>query len=133
MTGFLTLELATAPAVGLATAVAVVFLHPALVEELVFRALLSPRPDSRNGLQLAALPSLALYVAAHPLRARFFDPRHSALFASPAYLALTALLGTACALVTRRTRSIWPAVLLHALAVDAWILLLGGWRRLMGA
>lgn len=99
------------------------------MEELVFRVLLLPRPDSRRQLGFAAALGLALYVAAHPLRAMVFDPRHVSLFASPTYLALAALLGAACTLVYVRTRSIWPAVLLHALAVDAWLLFLGGWRK----
>jgi predicted Abi (CAAX) family protease len=103
--------------------------QPAFVEELVFRALLLPRDarsmrDSR--VVLVAGAALALYVASHPLNAWLFRPQVLSLFASPAYLTLATLLGLTCTVTYFISRSIWPPVAVHWLAVVTWIWLLGG-------
>jgi predicted Abi (CAAX) family protease len=108
---------------------AMVFVHPAFVEELVFRVLLLPRDPSsmrRGRLLLVAGASLALYVASHPLNAFLFRPQALGLFSSPAYLTLAALLGAACTAAYFISRSIWPAVVMHWATVLAWLWLLGG-------
>jgi len=110
------------------------FVHPALVEELLFRALLLPREGSvwpRGRLLPVAAAALALYVASHPINAWLFRPQVLGLFTSPAYLALATLLGIACTMTYLISRSIWPPVAIHWLTVVLWIWLLGG-QTLLG-
>ena len=121
-----------APAVVLSTS-AIALVHPAFVEELIFRVLLLPRePRSmrRGRLIVVAGIALALYVASHPLNAILFRPQLRSLFESPAYLSLAALLGATCTAAYWISRSIWPPVLIHWLTVVIWIWLLGGWALL---
>jgi len=59
-------------------------------------------------------------------------PAAFAVFTSPVYLVLVALLGLACTLAYLRSASIWPPVFLHGLAVNVWVFLLGG-RALLEA
>ncbi len=93
------------------------FAVPALLEELLFRALPPPR----------LWPvSLAAYVLFHPLNAWLFLPEARDVFYDPVFLILTALLGGGCALLYRRTRSLWPPVALHGFTVAGWLLFLGG-------
>jgi predicted Abi (CAAX) family protease len=120
----------TAPRVLLAT-----FLFPAVIEELLFRVLLVPHPHenaTRQARWLWASLALLLFVASHPLKAALFPP-HRAVFAEPAFLILATLLGLACTLAYLRTGSLWPPILLHWLAVAAWLLLLGGYDRVSTA
>lgn len=93
------------------------FFVPSLVEELVFRVLPPPR---------SAGAALLAYVLSHPLNALLFLPSARDVFYGPVFLLLTALLGGSCALLYRRTRSLWPPVALHWLAVAGWLLFLGG-------
>jgi predicted Abi (CAAX) family protease len=105
------------------------FFYPALVEEIVFRGLLLPRSGGslpRGRLMVVAGAALFVYVASHPINAGLFRPQILGLFASPAYLALTTLLGLACTAAYLISRSIWPAVAIHWLTVVIWIWLLGG-------
>ena len=106
-----------------------IFLHPALVEEIAFRALLLPRDAgsmTRGRLVLVAGTALAVYVASHPLNAWLFRPQVLSVFASPAYLVLAALLGAACTAVYVISKSIWPSVAIHWLTVITWLWFLGG-------
>jgi len=110
-------------------------IHPALVEEVVFRGLLlprNPRTTSRTLLVAIAAAALALYVASHPLNAWLFRPDVLGVFASPAYLVLAALLGLACTVAYFISRSIWPPVAIHWLTVMLWIWFLGG-QALLGS
>ena len=116
-------------------AAATIALHPALTEELVFRALILPRVAdrvSRRRLAITLVVSLALYVAAHPLNARLFWPAAFGVFSNPFYLTLTALLGLTCSAAYLISGSIWPPVAIHWLTVTVWILLLGGQSLLSG-
>lgn len=93
------------------------FFAPALLEELLFRVLPPPR----------LWPfAFAAYVLFHPLNAWLFWPEARDVFYDPVFLILTALLGGSCALLYRRTRSLWPPVALHWLTVAGWLLFLGG-------
>jgi predicted Abi (CAAX) family protease len=121
-----------APAVMLGTS-AIVFVHPAFVEELIFRVLLLPRETAtirRGRLTVMAVAALALYVASHPLNAILFRPQLRSLFESSAYLSLAALLGATCTAAYWISRSIWPPVLIHWLTVLVWLYLFGGWALL---
>jgi predicted Abi (CAAX) family protease len=105
------------------------FVQPALIEEIIFRGLLLPRDfRSMRGRRLIVMSgsSLALYVAAHPVAARLFRPEARSLFESPVYLTLAALLGLACTATYFISRSIWPPVAIHWLTVVTWIWFLGG-------
>jgi predicted Abi (CAAX) family protease len=104
-------------------------LHPALTEELVFRALMLPRRLDRIGrgrLLVTIAIALFLYVIAHPLNAKFFWPAVLGVFSNPYYLALATLLGLTCTAAYLISGSIWPSVVIHWLTVTLWILLLGG-------
>ena len=110
-----------------------VLVHPAFVEELIFRALLVPRRTEampRSGLYARAGLALLVYVAAHPLNALLFWPAALPVFANPFYLTLASLLGLTCTAAYLISGSIWPPVAIHWLTVVLWLLLLGGQRRL---
>ncbi len=124
-------HLAPAPttAAGSALLACTLLLHPALTEEIVFRALLLPRrPERLRPATVAALVviALVLYVGAHPLNAWLFWPAAMPVFTDASYLGLVTLLGAACTAAYLVSQSIWPPVLIHWVTVTAWILLLGG-------
>jgi len=100
-----------------------VMVLPALLEELLFRVLPNPHPsEQRSAARCWALGLLSLgaYVLAHPLVGLVSGPA-GAVFATPAFLLLTALLGLACLLTYRRSGSLWPPVALHWLVVASWL------------
>lgn len=106
-----------------------VMFRPALLEELVYRALLLPRDAarvSRRRLTLTSAAALGVFVASHPLNAWLFRPAAWGLFTSPVFLVTAALLAVACTAVYLIAKSLWPPVLLHWSAVLIWIALLGG-------
>jgi predicted Abi (CAAX) family protease len=108
---------------------ALLFVHPALVEEIVFRGLLLPRDHRawpRGRLLLVAGAALVVYVVSHPINALLFRPQVLGLFGSAPYLALATLLGLACTAAYLISRSIWPPVAIHWVTVVSWIWLLGG-------
>ena len=117
----------------MAVAAVLLFLQPALIEEIVFRGLLLPRGGGsmrRGRLAIIAGMALVIYVVSHPISAWLFRSRMLELFASPAYLALATLLGLACTMTYLISRSIWPPVAVHWLSVVIWIWFLGGQRLL---
>src|SRR5215467_15557710 len=65
------------------------FLQPALAEEILFRGLLLPR-DARSWPRWRLIPvagaALAVYVASHPINAMLFRPRVLSVFGSTPYL-----------------------------------------------
>jgi predicted Abi (CAAX) family protease len=106
-------------------AIAGVFFVPALGEELLFRG---PWIPERSEGVSAARPILWTTVAFtlwHVFETTWL-PRAAPLFERPDFLAWTALLGLACAILRRRSGSLWPAVILHWAAVVAWETWLGG-------
>jgi len=135
MTGLLRPGVSQAPAATIIIGSLVALVHPAFVEELIFRVVLLPRnPASMRRARLAAIAvlALALYVASHPLNAILFRPDARAVFESPAYLAVVTLLGLACTAAYWLSRSIWPPVAIHWLTVMLWLWLLGGQALLSG-
>ena len=99
-----------------------VLVVPALLEEVLFRALLNPPPGwvalgARVGW--GAL-SLFAYVVAHPLSAWLFRPSAVDVFTSPIFLFLVSLLGFLCLTLYLRSGSLWSSVLLHAVVVTLW-------------
>ena len=129
LSGLLRPSLSRLSPAEMAAAGLLLFVQPALAEEIVFRGLLLPRHAgsmSRGRLIAVAGAALVVYVASHPLNALLFRPGALSLFESPAYLVLTALLGLACTATYFISRSIWPPVALHWLTMLTWIWLLDG-------
>jgi len=117
----------TAP--GLPLRLLLVWIVPALGEEIPFRALLLPgREETRRPILWIAV-STALYVAWHPFETLTFLP-NATMFLRWDFLLCTAILGLSCALARLRTDSLWPAVLLHGGFVIVWQTWLGGVRAL---
>ena len=92
---------------------------PALGEELVFRGLLIPGRDAAPQAVGAVALSTALFVLWHPLQTLWWNEA-AAVFLRPDFLAIVALLGLLCALLRRRSGSIWPGVALHWAVVVGW-------------
>jgi len=104
---------------------------PAIIEEIIFRALLLPRNSSavpRHQLMTICAFALGLFVASHVVNGLFF--RCVGVFLNPAFLLLAAMPGAACITTFLISRSIWPDVIIRWTTVLAWIALLGG-RRLL--
>jgi uncharacterized protein len=98
----------------------IAFLVPAVGEEVVFRGAMIPLPgEPGNGIGRVCLSTLA-YLAWHPLNAALFFPDWLAYFSDIRFLVVTAILGLTCAVLWRRTGSLWPPVLLHWIAVAVW-------------
>ena len=110
-----------------------VLVVPALLEEVVFRALLNPQPSQATlGARLGwAAFSLFVYVAAHPLSALLFRPSAEDVFTSPIFLFLVSVLGLLCLVLYIRSGSLWGSVALHAVVVTGWALG-GGLEQLAG-
>jgi predicted Abi (CAAX) family protease len=64
---------------------------------------------------------VGLFVVYHPLAARLWDRRQPAVFDDPRFLLQCALLGSACVLAYGASGSLWAPVLIHWLAVAAWL------------
>jgi membrane protease YdiL (CAAX protease family) len=118
----------------LALVALIAFFVPSLAEEAVFRGLLlKPPSDGASGLGPAALSAL-LFALWHPLQVLVCQWTLVGrcplpwgwLGFCPWFLLACFALGLACARLTLRTRSIWPAVVLHWLVVVAWAALFAG-------
>lgn len=94
---------------------AIAFVIPALAEEVVFRGLVI-----RRWTLWYAIASVTLYVVWHPIEALTFFPSARPVFFDPVFLLLVTLLGVLCTTAYFRSRSIWPSVIIHWLAVVAW-------------
>jgi predicted Abi (CAAX) family protease len=132
--GFLKVDVQTSKPI-IAGVLAGCFLSPGITEEVLFRVLMLPHPfENASGLMLwfSGCLSLVLFVVYHPLNALTFYPVGRSTFMNPVFLLLAAVLGVACSIAYLLFGSIWPAVAIHWLAVTAWLLLLGGYRRLYG-
>jgi predicted Abi (CAAX) family protease len=133
--GFFRLGLAELSPSVLALLPLYIMLRPALLEELVFRAMLLPRDAThvrRRNLIVIASAALFVFVASHPVNAWLFRPAALELFTSPIFLTMATMLGIACTAVYLISKSLWPPVLLHWSAVLLWITILGG-QGLVGA
>ena len=102
---------------------AILFVAPALGEEVLFRAALIPREQPR--WPWLAL-SVTLFVLWHPLQAWTIGPPWSGAFLDPWFLAAVAILGLALARMYARSRSLWPPVAAHWAVVLTWKAFLGG-------
>lgn len=108
-------------------------LLPAVVEELVFRVLLLPRPSQTSDLTtwlVWGTVSLVLFVLYHPLNALTLFPAARQLFADLLFLLLAAGLGFVCSVAYWLSGSLWTPVAIHWIVVVVWLLFLGGYGRL---
>ncbi|MEO0457751.1 MAG: CPBP family glutamic-type intramembrane protease [Cyanobacteria bacterium P01_A01_bin.114] len=110
----------------------VALVYPGIFEEILFRALLLPRPDiaSPQSLWTWAIFGLIVFVVFHPLNAWLVMTDRRETFYSPVFLTLAGLLGVVCTLSYVQSASLWPPVVLHWLMVIIWLLVLGGYGRL---
>jgi predicted Abi (CAAX) family protease len=94
------------------------FFIPALGEELLFRATIPDRSEAaRAGVAIAG--SVLAFTAWHTAETIWL-PGAVAIFMRPDFLACAGLLGLTCAILRRRSDSIWTAVAVHWLLVVAW-------------
>ena len=116
---------AAAPIPSLGSAL-LVLLTPALGEELLFRAALTPSREEERSDIAAILPSTAAFTAWHVLTALTNLPAARPIFLRPDFLATAAIEGLVGGWLRRRTGSVWPGVLLHWAEVMVWKTWLGG-------
>ncbi|HWE44533.1 MAG TPA: CPBP family glutamic-type intramembrane protease [Caulobacteraceae bacterium] len=103
----------------------IVILIPALGEELPFRGLMIPDRSETKRALWPILISTALFTCWHVVETQW-QPKERALFTRPDFLAWAAWLGLWCAILRRRSGSIWSGVVLHWVTVAGWIGWLGG-------
>lgn len=105
----------------------IAILIPSLGEELLFRVAFLPKPKKEIAMPRARMTlAIMLFVLWHPLQAIFTTDARATVFLDPWFLLAVAALGIACSRVYWTSQSIWPAVLLHWLAVVSWKALAGG-------
>lgn len=104
--------------------VSVIFV-PALGEEAVFRGLFVPNRAEAARPWAAIVVTTAIFTGWHVAETLYL-PGAAATFLRPDFLACAAILGVGCAVARWRTGSLWPAVMLHWLAVVVWQTWLGG-------
>ncbi|VAV92034.1 hypothetical protein MNBD_ALPHA04-1473 [hydrothermal vent metagenome] len=110
------------PAIKLAL---ILFIVPALLEELVFRGILLAWL-ARLTPRWAAWISTVLFVLWHPLQAVTIAPPWSAIFLQPTFLLAMLIFGVILSHIRIVTKSLWPVIIIHWIAVLVWKLLLGG-------
>lgn len=111
---------------GLPLRMLMAFFVPALGEELPFRGLLTPGPGESSHPNLEIAVSTGLYTGWHVLEAVTFLKSAASVFLRPDFLLCCAVLGLGCAVMKRKTGSLWPAVILHWALVVVWQTWLGG-------
>jgi uncharacterized protein len=113
------------PAKTIAMAALIVIFIPALGEELPFRGLMIPdRSEAKRAIWPIVI-STALFTCWHVVET-LWQPKERALFTRPDFLAWAAWLGVWCAILRRRSGSVWPGVILHWATVVGWIGWFGG-------
>ena len=114
----------------------IAFFSPALLEELVFRAIWLPHPTediSPSAWLFWGVSGLLLFILYHPLNAATFYRQGNPTFFHPIFLSLTGLLGLACTLAYALTGSLWIVVVIHWLVVTIWLFGFGGETKLYPA
>jgi len=121
------------PPLKLAGAIALLFIMPALLEEVVFRVFLIPHPleaaSPLSWLFWAAF-SLFLFVIYHPLAALTYNRKGYPTFVKLPFLSLATLLGLSCTVAYGLTGCLWVPVLFHWVAVTIWLFLLDGEQKI---
>jgi predicted Abi (CAAX) family protease len=108
-------------------------IRPALLEELIFRALIIPHPAQGYPLRITllwAVVGLFVFILWHPINGLFIRRIARPLFTDPLFLTFAGLFGIACTTAYLISGSIWPPVVIHWAVVTPWILFLGGGNAL---
>ena len=104
----------------------IAFFLPSLLEELVFRGPLIWLIARRGHVPVSVIMvSLGLFVLWHPLNALVYLIPARPVFFDPQFLIVAAGLGAVASFLAVRTRSLWPPVMFHWLAVVGWKAWLG--------
>lgn len=110
---------------AMAIAVVLLFFLPAFVEEFFFRGVLLSWLAARWN-RWAAWISTLLFVLWHPLQALTIGPPWAELFLAPTFWIATLIWGVVLSHIRIVTKSLWPVILTHWIAVVIWKSLLGG-------
>jgi predicted Abi (CAAX) family protease len=105
------------------------FVHPALVEESIFRGLLMPPPTGSSltpSMLVWIVLSWFLFILAHPINSLILRPRTRPVFTSPVFLSLAGFLAICTSALYWISASLWPAVLFHWIVVFLWMTNFGG-------
>jgi len=111
---------------ALARTAAIALILPALLEEFVFRGpiiWLASRRSKYTGMAVAL--SLAAFVLWHPLNGAFLLTEARDWFFDWRFLVIAAGFGAVASWLAFRTRSLWPPIVFHWLAVVGWKAFLG--------
>lgn len=111
----------------------VFLLIPSTNEELFFRVLLNPSPDSTANTTLKFLAygaTTVLFMVYHPWQAYTFNKKGDPVFYDPVFLLATLLLGAFSAILYTRSNSIYPSIIFHWVIVVIWVMFLGGYTQL---
>lgn len=131
--GLIKEEKATISIWGRVTLGARLLLHPAVVEESIFRGLLIPSPaDTSMTPSVLAwiILSWLLFILAHPINSLILRPQTRAVFTHPVFLILAGLLAIFTSALYWISASLWPAILFHWIVVFVWVTRFGGLSRL---
>ncbi|WP_169336762.1 CPBP family glutamic-type intramembrane protease [Woodsholea maritima] len=98
------------------------FVIPSLGEEIVFRGLLQPKRLFGGTSKAWALSGLSLlaFILWHPVQIWLGLPSAQSVFLEPAFLMIAGLLGLTTTILTHKTGSLWPGVILHGVVVIGW-------------
>lgn len=135
-TGFLKPEVMSGTARTFVFVPVLIFIRPAAIEELFFRAILIPHPReqcSPRRVWITATLSLIVFIAMHPLNGYLVRHEAFAVFSDPIFLTFAGLLGLVCTIAYRISGSLWPPILMHWLTVVTWTMFFGGKRLLTGS
>lgn len=104
-------------------------LHPAVVEESIFRGLLIPSPTDTSITPTVLawiILSWLLFILAHPINSLILKPQTRAVFTHPVFLILAGLLAICTSALYWISASLWPAILFHWIVVFVWMTRFGG-------
>jgi predicted Abi (CAAX) family protease len=108
-------------------------LHPAVVEESIFRGLLIPSPTDTSITPTVLawiILSWLLFILAHPINSLILKPQTRAVFTHPVFLILAGLLAICTSALYWISASLWPAILFHWIVVFVWMTRFGGLSNL---
>jgi predicted Abi (CAAX) family protease len=108
-------------------------LHPALVEESIFRGLLLPPPTGTlitPSMLAWVIFSGLLFILAHPINSLMLKPHTRSVFTHPIFLTLAGFLAICTSVLYWISASLWPAVLFHWIVVYLWMTRFGGFSTL---
>lgn len=103
----------------------ILFLVPALAEELIFRGILLSW-FATFSQRLGNWLSIVLFVLWHPFQALAFGPPWAAIFLQPSFLFATFILAIVLTHIRIVSQSLWPVIAIHWLLAVTWKLVLGG-------